>query len=148
VTPELARWIRQHPFRWEVRPLDEIQNHQIARIGLGLTLSADSGGCGFRPGCPQHRSLYEGLRAVALEALPASRGAIVCQIEPYDGATHLDPKGKPRVELSIHIVHAQGYFRALDSQVQAAARSIAARLAEMLSVSAGTASVGDAAPLA
>lgn len=131
MTPELDRWIRQHPFRFEVHPLDEIEHHQLARIGVSLTLSTDSGGYGFSPGSPEHRSLYEGLRGIALEALPASNGAIRCEIEPYDGATHLDANGKPRVELAIHVVHAQDYFRPLDDQEKGAARSIAARLDTM-----------------
>jgi len=127
---ELKTWIGAHPFGWELHPLAEVQDHRVVRVGLRLTLSTECGSCGFRPGSPEHRALYEGLEAVVREVLPAPDGTTRCEIEPYNARSYLED-GRPRVEVSVRIVHAHGYFRPLDAEEWAGARAIELRLSEL-----------------
>lgn len=127
---ELKTWIGAHPFRSELHPLAEVRDHRVVRVGLRLTLSTECGSCGFRPGSPEHRALYEGLKAVASAVLPAPDGTTRCEIEPYEARSYLED-GRPSVEVTVRIVHAHGYFRPLDAEEWAGAQAIQSRLSEL-----------------
>ncbi len=112
----LKDWVRQHRVTWELGPWQELVEHRPMTVGFELRLFGQHGPhVHASPGCRECVPLYERLRAIALAALPKEHRPTRYQIEPFDAAFRLRPESQwaPEVQLTMHIVHREGYLRPL-----------------------------------
>lgn len=113
----LEDWIRQHRVTWELGPWQELVDQRPTTVGFELRLFAQHApDAGAMPGCPECRSLHEKLRSVALAAFPKEHRPTQYEIEPFDASFHLRPESEwtPEVQLTVRLVHREGYLRPLD----------------------------------
>lgn len=113
----LKNWVRQHRVTWELGPWQELAEHRPMTVGFELRLfGRHEPHVHASPGCRQCVPLYERLRAIAVAALPKEHRPTRYQIEPFDAAFRLRPESEwtPEVQLTVHIVHREGYLRPLD----------------------------------
>lgn len=113
----LQEWVRQHRVTWELGAWQELVDHRPTTVGFELRLFAQHGPhSGASPGCEQCVSLHERLRAIALAAFPQEHRPTKYEIEPLHASFHLRPESewKPELQLTVHIVHRDGYLRPLD----------------------------------
>ena len=113
----LKEWVRQHRVTWELGALQELVAHRPATVGFELRLFGQHGPhSGATPGCQQCVSLYEKLRSIALATFPKEHRPTNYEVEPFDASLRLRPESEwtPEVQLTVHIVHREGYLRPLD----------------------------------
>ena len=113
----LREWVKEHKVVWELAPWRELVDHHLTAVGFELDLFARHVPQTDRaPGCPGCVQLYEGLKEIALRALPKDARACRCEIEPFDSALRFRPESDrvPEVQLTIRIVHGEGYLRPVD----------------------------------
>lgn len=113
----LKHWVRQHRVTWELGAWQELVEHQPTTVGFELRLFGQHDPhVQASPGCPECISLHERLRAVAEAALPREHRPTRYEIEPFEAAFRLRPESewKPEVQLTVRIVHREGYLRPLD----------------------------------
>jgi len=113
----LKEWVRQHRVTWELGAWQELVEHRSMTVGFELRLFGRHGPhSGANPGCQQCVSLHEKLRAIAFAAFPKEHRPTKYELEPFDASFHLRPESqwKPEVQLTVHIVHRDGYLRPLD----------------------------------
>jgi len=113
----LKEWVRQHRVTWELGAWQELAEHQVTTVGFELRLFGQHGPhSGASPGCEQCVSLHEKLRAIALAAFPKEHRPTKYEVEPFDASFRLRPESEwtPEVQLTVHIVHRDGYLRPLD----------------------------------
>lgn len=133
MTPEatLRRWIRDHRVCWEVSSLQEVNQQGRVAVGYELHLFArHAAGVRANPGCSECRDLHEKLRAIAVFVLPREHRPTRYEIAPFDASFHLRPESEwvPEVQLTLEIVHRQGYLRPIDECELRCAREIEDRL--------------------
>lgn len=113
----LKEWVRQHRVAWELGPWQELVERRPLVVGFELRLFGQ-----HRPhsgavlGCPQCVSLHEKLRSIALAVLPHEHRPTKYEVEPFAAALHLRPESQwtPEVQLTVRIVHRDGYLLPLD----------------------------------
>jgi len=130
----LRTWIRDHRVCWELEPLIEWSRHRRLHVGYQLLLFArNAGGLRDDPGGGECEGLHEGLRAIALRVLPKEQGATRTEIEPFDAAFHLRPESTwvPEIQLTIRILHREGYLRPADQAEKGLAEEIQKGLAAL-----------------
>lgn len=113
----LKEWVRQHRVTWELGPWRELVEHAPATVGFELRLFGQHGpDVHADPGCAECVALHGKLRAVALAAFPKEHPLTQYEIEPFDSSFHLRPDAEwtPEVQLTVHIVHREGYLRPVD----------------------------------
>jgi len=113
----LKQWVRQHRVTWELGAWQELAEHGVTPVGFELRLFGQHGPhSGAMPGCQQCVSLHEKLRSIALAAFPKEHRPTKYEVEPFDASFHLRPESewKPEVQLTVHILHRDGYLRPLD----------------------------------
>ena len=130
----LKEWVRRHRVTWELGAWQELVDHRPTTAGFELRLFGQHGPhSGASPGCEQCVSLYEKLRAIALAVFPTEHRPTRYEVEPFAASLHLRPESewKPEVQLTVHIVHRDGYLRPLDEcekrcaeEIQKALRSL------------------------
>jgi hypothetical protein len=112
-------------------PLVERERGSNLRVGFELVLGAQNPrGTPCTPACPRCAELFDGLKAVAAAILPRDLPEIRCDIQPFDAALHSRPDTgwTPEVHLAIHIIHREGYFRAVDEGEKTCLAGIESRL--------------------
>ena len=130
----LKEWVRQQRVTWELGSWQELVDHRATTVGLELRLfGRHEPHVHASPGCRECVSVFERLRAIALAAFPKEHRPTKYEVEPFDASFHLRPESewKPEVQLTLHIVHREGYFRPLDEcekrcaeEIQKALRSL------------------------
>lgn len=113
----LKEWVRQHKVTWELGPWQEMSDHQATTVGFELRLFGQHGPhSGATPGCEQCVSLHDRLRSIALATFPKEHRPTKHEVDPFDASFHLRPETQwtPEVQLTVHIVHRDGYLRPLD----------------------------------
>jgi len=124
----LRTWIRDHRICWELGPLVESDGRVRMQVGYELHLFAQHGpgGPSVMPGCAERRDLYERMRAVALGVLPHETRPSRYEITPFDASLHLRPENEwtPEVQLTVRVVHREGYFSPVDACEEACAKEI------------------------
>jgi hypothetical protein len=113
----LKEWVRRHRVTWELGAWQELVEHRSVTVGFELRLFAQHDPHAHpTPGCSHCVSLYENLRMIALATLPKEHRPTRYDIEPFEPAYHLRPEGQwqPEVQLTLHIVHRNGYLCPLD----------------------------------
>jgi len=113
----LEDWVRQHHVAWELGPWQEVVDHQRTTVGFELRLFGQHGaGAHPSPGCAECVALHGKLRAIALAAFPKEHRPTRYDVEPFDASFHLRPETEwtPEVQLTVHIVHREGYLRPVD----------------------------------
>lgn len=114
----IEAWVREHRVTWELGPLQEVVDHRPATAGFELRVFAQhAAGAHPAPGCAECVSLHDMLRAITLASLPQERRASGYEIVPFDAAFHLRPESewRPEVQLTVRIVHREGYLSPLDA---------------------------------
>ena len=113
----LREWVRQHRVTWELGPWQEIVEHAPASVGFELRLFGQHGrDAHASPGCGECVELHGKLRGIALGAFPKEHRPTQYDVEPFDASFHLRPESEwtPEVQLTVHIVHREGYLRPVD----------------------------------
>lgn len=114
----LRRWIRDHRICWEIAPLIEMNDGARMQVGFELRLFArHRPECHPAPGCPECRDLYEKLRVLAITVFPTETRPTRYDIAPFDASFHLRPESEwlPEVQLTVLIVHRDGYLMPVDA---------------------------------
>jgi len=117
VESTLADWVREHRVTWEIAPLRELVDRRPATVGFELRLfGRHQPDARVSPGCADCLALHQRLRAIAAAAFPREDRSSRFVIEPFDGSFHLRPESDwaDEVQLTVRIVHAEGYLRPLD----------------------------------
>ncbi len=133
----LREWVARHKVCWEVAPLVERDGGRNVQVGYELRLFArHEAGAHPDPGCSKCEDVYGNLKAVALSALPHEERPSRYDIAPFDASFHLRPESEwvPEVQLTIQIIHRQGYFLPVDdcekkcaSKIQTCLRALGAQ---------------------
>jgi hypothetical protein len=92
-------------------------DHQRTTVGFELRLFGQHGsGAHPSPGCAECVALHDKLRSIALAAFPKEHRPTRYDVEPFDASFHLRPETEwtPEVQLTVHIVHREGYLRPVD----------------------------------
>ncbi len=130
----LAQWVLEHKVTWEIGPLQELVDHHAATVGFELRLfGRHRPDARANPGCHECLALHQRLRAIAAAAFPRDDRPSRYEIEPFDGAFHLRPEADwtNEVQLTVRIVHGNGYLRPLDECEKRCADEIQAALRRM-----------------
>lgn len=113
----LEGWVREFRMTFELSPWQELVDRRPAPVGYELRLFArHAPHSGAMPGCQQCVSLHNKLRAIAVAAFPKEHRPTMYELQPFDASFHLRPESEwaPEVQLTVHIIHRDGYLRALD----------------------------------
>jgi hypothetical protein len=127
----LGHWVREHRVTWEIGPLQELVDQRPATVGFELRLfGRHDPDRQASPGCRECLSLHQRLRAIAAAAFPRDTRPTRYEIEPFDGSFHLRPESEwaDEVQLTVRIVHGDGYLRPLDECEKRCAEEIQAAL--------------------
>jgi len=128
----LRQWICQHKVAWEIRLHQDLrEGHVRTSVGLDLTLYASASSDGHvDPGGPECVAVYERLREIASSVLPTEPRACRYEIAPYDASVHLRAATgwAAEVELTVQILHREGYFRPIGECETKSAAEIRAAL--------------------
>ena len=114
---EAAPPSRDHRVTWELGPWQELVDHRPLKVGFELRLYGQHPPHAYPPpGCEKCVAVFDGLRAVAEAALPREQRLSQYDIRPFDAALHLRPDSEwaPEVQLTVHIVHRNGYLSPVD----------------------------------
>ena len=123
----LRRWIRKHEVCFEILPHYEVHEGAKLQVGFDLTLyGRRRRQCRSDPGCPHCFKVYEGLKEVALQAIPLG---VRCEIGPFDASFHLRPENRfePEVMLVVEILHG-ATFEAVDEAERHQAKDVSGAL--------------------
>ncbi len=106
----------------------------MTTVGFELRLFGQHGpNVHSSPGCRECMPVFERIRAIALAAFPKEHRPTKYEVGPFHAALHLRPESgwAPEVQLTVRIVHRDGYFRPLDGcekrcaeEIQKALRSL------------------------
>ena len=113
----LKEWVQQHHVTWELGPWQELVEHRVTTVGFELRLFGQHEPHAHpSPGCAECVTVHGRLRAIALTAFPKEHRPTTYEVDPFDASFHLRPESgwKPEVQLTVHIVHRDGYLRPLD----------------------------------
>ena len=127
----LKDWVRDHRVTWEIAPLQELVDQRPATVGFELHLFGRHGAdVHASPGCLECHTLHQRLRAIAAAAFPREQRPTRYEIEPFDASFHLRPEAQwtPEVQLTVRIVHGEGYLRPLDDCEKRCAEEIQSAL--------------------
>ena len=126
----LREWVRQHHVTWELGSWQELADNRLMTVGFELRLYGEHPSAHARPGCPECLPVFDKLRAIALAALPSDPRPTKYEVEPFDAAFHLRPESAwhPEIQVTVHIVHREGYLRPLDACEKQCAEEIQAAL--------------------
>jgi len=130
----LSEWVREHRVTWEIGALQELVDHHPAAVGFELRLfGRHRTHAQVNPGCPECLALHQRLRAIAAAAFPREERPTRYEVEPFDSAFHLRPESDwaAEVQLTVRIVHADGYLRPLDECEKRCADEIQSALRRM-----------------
>jgi hypothetical protein len=131
----LREWVRQHRVTWELGAWQELVDHRPTTVGFELRLFGQHGPhSDAMPGCQQCQSLYAKLRSIALAAFPKEKECPTrYEVEPFDASFHLRPESEwtPEVQLTVHIIHRDGYLRPLDDSEKRCADEIERALRQL-----------------
>lgn len=132
VNEEILRgWIQEYRICWECSPLVEMHEQHRVQIGFELHLFAQHPGQGAQgPGCSLCRELYNELRELALFALPTDVRPSRYEIDPYRPAFHYraETNRVPECQLTLRVLHREGYFEPIDACETRCADEITSRL--------------------
>jgi hypothetical protein len=123
----LRRLIREHEVCFELLPHYEVNEGAKVQVGFDLTLyGRRSRLCHADPGCPECFKVYEGLKEVALSAMPPDARY---EVGPFDASFHLRPENhfEPQVMLVVEILHGET-FEAVDETERKQANAISEAL--------------------
>lgn len=130
----LGQWIRDHRVTWELGPWQELVDHRPLKVGFELRLYGQHPPHAYPPpGCEKCLAVYDGLRAVAEAALPREHRPSRYDIRPFDAALHLRPDSgwAPEVQVTVHIVHRDGYLSPVDDCEKRCAEEIQRNLKQL-----------------
>ena len=115
--PDLKEWIRQHKVCSELLPYFEMHESKKVQVGFELHLYAQhSPGVMANPGCKECQEVYKHLQQIARLALPQEFRPTRYEIEPFDASFHIrkETKMKSEVQLTMLIIHREGFFNPVD----------------------------------
>ena len=127
----LKDWVRDHRVTWEIAALQELVDQRPATVGFELRLfGRHDPHARASPGCPECLGLHQRLRAIAAAAFPRVERPTRYEVEPFDGSFHLRPESQwaPEIQLTVRIVHGEGYLRPLDDCERRCAEEIQSEL--------------------
>lgn len=113
----IKAWVVKHRVTWEVGAWQELAEHQVMTVGFELRLFGQhEADAHASAGCDNCVPVFERLRAIALAALPKEHRPTTYEVEPSDASLHHRPESgwTPEVQLTVHIVHREGYLRPVD----------------------------------
>ncbi len=114
---ELHEWIKEHKVCWELFPYKPMGIDGRIQVGFELDLYAQHlPSTNANPGCKECEKVFKQLEQIAHLALPAEFRPTRCEIQQFDASFHLRPetKLKPEIQLTILIVHREGFFHPVD----------------------------------
>lgn len=126
----LRPWIREHEVCFEILPHHEVHEGAKLQVGFDLTLyGRRSRQCRSDPGCPECFKVYEGLKEIALRAMPPD---VRYQMGPFDASFHLRPENRfePEVMLVVEILHGET-FEAVDETERQQAKAVSEALGRL-----------------
>lgn len=127
----MKEWVRKHRVTWEIGPWQELAEHQVTTVGFELRLFGQhEPHVHASAGCDNCSLIFERLRAIARASFPKEHRPTTYEIEPSDASLHHRPESglTPEVQLTVHIVHREGYLRPIDACEQRCAEEIKASL--------------------
>lgn len=123
----LEGWVREYRVTWELGTFQELVERKPATVGFELRLFGQHGAhSGAMPGCRECVSLHERLCSIAFAAFPKEHRPTAYEVEPFDASFRVRPESGwiPEVQLTVRIVHRDGYLRPLDECEKRCAREI------------------------
>ena len=111
-------WILRHRVTWEVGPWQELAERQVTAVGFELRLFGQhEPHVHASPGCDNCAALFDRLRTIALAAFPKEHRPTRYEIEPSNESLHYRPESQwmPEVQLTVHVVHRDGYLLPVDA---------------------------------
>ncbi len=114
---DLNEWIREHKVCWELFPYYALGRGGRIQIGFELDLYAQHlPWVKTNPGCKECEEVFKKLEEIARLALPTEFRPTRYDIQPFDASFHIRPetKLKQEVQLTMLIIHREGYFDPLD----------------------------------
>ncbi|MCL4822331.1 MAG: hypothetical protein KJ067_24650 [Vicinamibacteria bacterium] len=130
----LREWASRHRVTWELGAWQELVEHRPTTVGFELRLfGRHEPHVHASPGCSACVPVFERLRAIALAAFPKEHRPTKYEVEPFHAALHLRPESEwaPEVQLTVHIVHRDGYLRPLDECEKRCAEEIQGTLRQL-----------------
>ncbi len=114
---DFTKWIQEHKVCWELFPYYAMDNGERIQIGFELDLYAQHlPSVVADPGCKECEVVYKNLEQIARLALPTEFRPTKYDIQQFDASFHLRPetKLKPEIQVTILILHREGFFDPVD----------------------------------
>ena len=131
---DLIEWIQQHKVCWELVPYYAIGRAGKIQVGFELDLFAQfESGAKPNPGCKQCEEVFHNLAEIGRLALPTDFRPTRYDFQQFDASFHLrtETKLKPEIQLTILIIHREGFFNPVDECERKCATEIQQRLKNM-----------------
>lgn len=132
--------VQRHAVSYEVWPEWSLDRGKRVKVGFELQLCGANSRCAAHetvhhvPGCHSCRRTYEDLKEVAEWMLPKERRASRYEIQTFDRALHIAPKGRgtrSEVVLSVKILHRHGINDPVDDCEELCLSEMRGKLAEL-----------------
>lgn len=131
----IKKLVELHSVRYEVRPLEELVDGKIVKVGFKLQLCGahEHGETRLTPGCERCVQTFHDLRQIAEWIMPKEERASRYEIEPYHSELSLSPARGLRAEvvLTMTIMHRHGFFQPIDDCEQRCLAEMRTKLAEL-----------------
>lgn len=127
----IKEWVLKHRVTWEIGAWQELAEHQVMTVGFELRLFGQhEPHVHASAGCDNCAPVFERLRSIALAAFPKEHRPTTYEMAPSDRSLHHRPESgwTPEVQLTVHIVHREGYLRPIDACERRCAEEIQSSL--------------------
>lgn len=140
VAARLGDIVRKHAACYEVWPEWSLDGGRRVKVGFELQLCGTNARCAAHetfhhvPGCHSCRQTYEDLKEVAEWMLPNERRASRYEIQTFDRALHIAPRGRgarSEVVLTVKILHRHGFNDPVDACEELCLREMRRKLADL-----------------
>jgi hypothetical protein len=108
-----------------------VRDHSIRQVGFCLDLyGRDGNGPPLSPGDERSKEIYRTLREIALQIVPEGGNDCRFELDKFYPSLQYgnNPRSPARVQLTIHILHKNGFDRPIDAAVTQALRELEDRL--------------------
>jgi len=124
--------IQQHRVCWECAPLIEMRERSRVPIGFEMHLFGRHSAQATltQKGFSDAQALYQKLKEIALFALPKDVRPSRYEIDEFRATIYFRPESGsvPEIQLTVRVLHREGYFDSIDDCETRCANEIQARL--------------------
>jgi len=134
MTREIAALVEKHRVTWALFPEQHVdhETREIVKVGFEIDLMGthDDPAKPPLPGCDECREVYRALLRIAEWSVPTEHRDSIYDLGFFDGKLRQRPATFSRqdVQLTLRILHRQGYQRPVDDCERRCLRDIEARL--------------------